>query len=190
MADRQDDALLLAQAVARRICHDLAGPLGTLGNALECLDDPDAMPLAVETEAALTARLRLLRGAWAGGVEALDAHALAALIPGLAGADRLHLNCAALAAPLDGTAARLVLCLLLVASGSLPKGGTIHIGASGEQIWLELEAPNAAWPAALQHPTADDLAPRTLPATLCRRLAQTAGWQLTVAGTHVRGVAG
>jgi histidine phosphotransferase ChpT len=191
--DAQAQKLILVQAVARRLCHDLSGPLGALGAALECLaEEPAAPALASEAATVLTARLRLLRGAWGGGVEALDETALAALCAGLPGAERLRLNTMALACPLDGPAARLCLCLLLIGAAALPKGGTILIGGDDAKIWLELEgpatAPHGGWPAALNHDTTaawlEDPSPRALPAALCRLIAQGAGWRLCIAGTR------
>ena len=185
-----DNKLMLAQAVTRRICHDLAGLLGTLNGTLEMTaDDPEAAALAAETAGALSARLKLLRGAWGGGVEALDQAALQALLPGLHGAERLRLNANAVTAPLDGAAARLCLCLLLVAAPALPKGGTILVGATGGSVWVELEGPGAAWPASLAGPASDAWqdaeAPRSLPHALCRLLAAAEGWHLQVSGTRV-----
>jgi histidine phosphotransferase ChpT len=193
--EAQDERLVLAQAVARRICHDLAGLLGTLGGTLELIgEEPDAADLAGETAAVLTARVRLLRGAWGGGVEALDQSAIAALMPGLPGFERLQLNCAALTQPLEGAAARLCLCLLLVGAAGLPKGGTLVLGGHEAAIWLELQGPGAEWPHVLsedaQSTWAEADLPRGLPAALCRLLAEAAGWTLSVAGVRVSAAVG
>jgi histidine phosphotransferase ChpT len=188
--EAQDENLMLAQAVTRRICHDLAGLLGTLGGTLElATDDPEAAALALETAGAAAARLKLLRGAWGGGVEALDAAALQAMLPGLHGAERLQLNAASLTAPLDGAAARLCLCLLLVAGPALPKGGAIHLGGNEASVWVELEGAVIAWPAALADSAdaawEDAAAPRALPHAFCRLLAVAEGWELRVSGARV-----
>jgi histidine phosphotransferase ChpT len=188
--EAQDERLMLAQAVARRLCHDMAGLLGTLGGTLELIgEEPDAAALAGETAAVLSARVRLLRGAWGGGVEALDQAAIAALAPGLPGAERLQLNCDALAEPLEGAAARLCLCLLLVGAAGLPKGGTLVVGGAEAAIWVELQGPGAAWPRVLSEDVrcawAEVDLPRALPAALCRLLADAEGWSVTVAGMRV-----
>ncbi len=190
---REDD-LRLAQAVARRLCHDLAGPVGTLGGALELIGEaPEAASLASEAAATIGARLRLLRGAWGGGVEALDRAALAGLAPGLPGFERLRLNATAVEQALDGTAARLCLCLLLVGAAALPRGGTLVVGGHEAAIWVELEGPGASWPpvlgADLRAAWAEADRPRGLPAALCRLLAEAAGWQLSVAGVRATAVA-
>jgi histidine phosphotransferase ChpT len=192
--EAQDERLVLAQAVARRLCHDVAGLLGTLSGTLDLIGaEPEAASLAAETAAVLSARLRLLRSAWGGGVEALDQAAIQALGPGLPGFERLRLHCAAVAEPLEGPAARICLCLLLVGAASLPKGGTLLLGGGEAAIWVELEGPGAAWPAVLSGDVADAWAevdlPRALPAALCRLLAAAAGWQLSVAGVRVSAVA-
>ena len=122
-------------------------------------------------------------------MEALDQGAIASLAPGLPGAERLRVNGARLAAPLEGTAARLCLCLLLVGAAGLPKGGTVLVGGGEAAIWLELEGPGAAWPEVLGGDTnaawQEAAAPRGLPAALCRLLAEDAGWALRVSGSRV-----
>ena len=50
--------------LARRLCHDLAGPVGAVGTAVEMLGDggdPELVALAADGVAALSALLRLLR---------------------------------------------------------------------------------------------------------------------------------
>jgi histidine phosphotransferase ChpT len=177
-----DEKLLLAQAVTRRICHDLAGLLGTLAGTLElAADDPEAASLAFETAGAASSRLKLLRGAWGGVGEALDAAALHALLPGLHGAERLRLDTAALTTPLDGVPAQLCLCLLLMAAPALPKGGTILVGATPDSVWVDVAGPGASWPAG---PASG------LPRELCERVADAEGWRVRVAGTRVTATLG
>jgi histidine phosphotransferase ChpT len=131
--------------VATRICHDLAGLVGTLGGALDLLDDdPEAAPLARDCAGQLTARLRLFRAAWGGNAGALDGGALAALARGLPGAERLTIDFSGLDGALAEAPARLVLCLLLSAAPALPRGTVIwvtrnkvgvRLGLSGGEVW-------------------------------------------------------
>ena len=65
------DALLLAEALATRMCHDLSGQLNALMGAVELIrDEPgsadEALLLASDAAAALGRRLRLLRVASGG----------------------------------------------------------------------------------------------------------------------------
>ena len=69
--DPGDRALRLAELLAARLCHDFAGPLGSLAGALEiAADDPDgageALAIASESASALAGRVRLYRAAWGG----------------------------------------------------------------------------------------------------------------------------
>jgi hypothetical protein len=175
LAVREGDALGLAEGVARRICHDFAGLLGTLDGLTA---------LAAETAGRLAARVRLLRGAWSGGVEALDAAALLALAHGLPGGERLHVDCADLAGALEGDAARLCLCLMLVGAQSMPRGGTLHVGAAMGEVWMVLQGADAAWPqvASMAGVAGVEDGPRVVPALLCGLLLARLGWRLRVAG--------
>ena len=185
-------AFLLAENVARRICHDFASLLGTLNGLTELsAEDPEAALLAAETARRLVARLQLVRGAWGGGGDDLDAAAIMGLAEGLPGAERLRVDCAALEGVLEGVAARLCLCLLLTGAGAMPRGGTIRVGSAGcaeggcPGIWVALDGPRAAWPASLTEPTdASEADPRGLPAALCQLLAAGSLWRISVEDTR------
>ena len=179
---------LLAENVARRICHDFASLLGTLNGLTELsAEDPEAALLATETARRLVARLQLVRGAWGGGGDDLDAAAITALADGLPGAERLRVDCTALVGVLEGVAARLCLCLLLTGAGAMPRGGTITVGSEDSAegghpgIWVQLDGPRAAWPASLTEPAdASEADPRGLPAALCQLLAAGSLWRISV----------
>jgi histidine phosphotransferase ChpT len=185
LAVMQGDALGLAEGVARRMCHDFAGLLGTLdGLTALAAEDAEAAALAVETAGRLAARVRLLRGAWGGGVEALDAAALLALAHGLPGGERLRVVCAHVAGAVEGDAARLCLCLMLVGAQAMPRGGTLHVGAAADEVWVALAGAGAAWPAAALRaggPAVEE-GPLAVPAVLCGLLAARLGWRLWVDG--------
>lgn len=54
----------LAALLARRLCHDFAGPAGAIGTAVDMLGDgadPELISLTVDSAAALTAALELYR---------------------------------------------------------------------------------------------------------------------------------
>ncbi|WP_299437899.1 histidine phosphotransferase family protein [uncultured Rhodospira sp.] len=65
MPDR--DAVLLAQALCSRLCHDLAGPLGAIGSGAELLEedagetDGEIIDLLSRSAAAASGRLRVCR---------------------------------------------------------------------------------------------------------------------------------
>lgn len=180
-----NERIALAEAVTTRICHDLAGLLGTLGGALEfASEDIEAASLAAETSATLTARVKLLRAAWGGGAGPLSAADIAALSEGLPGIERLHLTLSALPPVLDEVPARLLLCLLLAAVPALPRGGEVRLEYA-DAVSLQVTLPGNTWPAPLLRcieQNAVDLdifdSPRQLAAPLAWMVATQAGWLL------------
>jgi histidine phosphotransferase ChpT len=147
-------ALRLAELLTARLCHDLSGALGTVVGALEMArDDPsmaaDALPLAGDASRELSARLRLLRAAWADGIGGMLTADLLNLLQGMSQARRLRID----AAQLDQDAAftpnggRLLLNVLMVAAESLPRGGLLTIsGSPTGQIVVAIDGAGAAWP--------------------------------------------
>jgi histidine phosphotransferase ChpT len=188
--DAQERPLVLSEGVARRICHDFAGLLGSLqGLTALAGDDAEAAALAHETACRLSARVQLLRGAWGGSVDELDAAAICALAGGLVGGERLQVDCSALKRVLADAPARLCLCMLIVAAGALPRGGKIAVGSDPAGFWLSLEGRDASWPAILGAVTPPDAyGARELAILLCNMLARDMGWHMLVHGT--RAVAG
>ena len=188
------DAVRLASTLATRLCHDMAGLLGTLAGTLDMADeDPEAKELAAETMATLIARVRLLRTAWGGGGGALDAGAILDLAAGLPGVERWRLELSALTGTLEETPARLVLCLMLTALGGMPRGGVMSLTTAprgGVRIGLAGKA--AGWPPALAACAESEAAcrraaqaPGSLPAPLVCLLARQAGWRIDVDGCEV-----
>jgi histidine phosphotransferase ChpT len=142
------DALRLPAALAARICHDIAGPLGSLAGTLDMLaedGDPEALAIARESASILAARLRLLRAAWAEDVEVPGTRIMQALVPGLPNAERLRVTL-----ELDQAMApalrRLGLNLLLLGSAALPRGGDIVLHGEAGALRLRVIGRNAAWP--------------------------------------------
>ncbi len=184
----EDDAVAFAATLATRLCHDVAGLLGTLAGTLELADEDDeARQLAAETAQTLIARVRLLRAAWGGGAGPLDAATIGALAEGLPGIERLRLDTSGLPGELAETPSRLILCLLLAALPGLPRGGSIAVAvAPGGAIRMRLSGQAAAWPDTLAICAANAAAcwsantPRTLAAPLACLLAQEAGWRIAV----------
>jgi len=144
----------LATALATRLCHDLAGTLGSLMGALEMAkDDPDlhgeALSLAHDATSTLSARLRLTRIAWGALADPISTAELTDLAAGLPRGRRMRLH-------LDGLtsgrrfapdAARLLLNLLMLALESLAGAGDLTISdtPNGDTV-LTISGPRAAWP--------------------------------------------
>ncbi len=185
------DRLALADALCARLCHDIAGPLGTLIGSLELAAEDaeaaaEALPLAGEVAAAMGARLRLLRAAWTTDCGTLGADGLARLAGGLP--DRVRVDLSALGAgPFAPPVARLLLNVLLLAVESLPRGGTVALaGAPGGPMAATLAGPSAAWPAALAQPGRPIDDPRTVQPPLCTLLAAAAGFRLSAEAATLR----
>jgi histidine phosphotransferase ChpT len=180
------DPITLAGMVAARMCHDLAGSLGALTGTLELAvedRDEDALRLSLALAQEVSARLRLLRGAWGSNTDLPD---WASLLAGLPGADRLRVDPARLDLS-DNRLRQLALSLILVAGVSMPRGGTIRASGTDKRIVVELEGQRAAWPDKLVRCLRDEAAlmdacesPRDLPVALACLQARAAGRSLTL----------
>ncbi len=179
-------AASLAATLATRLCHDVAGLLGTMAAMIDMADeDPEAKLLAAETARTLMARVRLLRAAWGGGAGPLDAAAIAGLAEGLPGIERLRLDLSGLPDQLAEAPARLALCLLLAALPGMPRGGVITIASAGRGgVQVSLTGPSAAWPALLADGASWATAgsPGGLAVPLACLVAESIGWCVRVNG--------
>ncbi|SDH46646.1 histidine phosphotransferase family protein [Roseospirillum parvum] len=191
-----DPELALAQLLATRLCHDLAGPLGAVGAGVELLAEeggaPDAatLSLIVDSQRAMSARLRFLRAA-------LGWTASGAPLTGPAGRDLLaallahQVPAVELAWGIDPTAPsgglRLALNVALVGLDTLP--GCRALALAGDaQGRLEVSlgggagAPRDSLLEVLRGLAPGD-GPRTAHAAYTRRLALVDGWTLTASPT-------
>ena len=147
------DALFLAETLATRLCHDLAGQVNALIGAVEVLrDDPDpdpeAIDLANDAGESLVHRLRLARAAW-GRVEGpMGMDEWRTLVAGMARRGvRMDLDGMSATGSFAPAAAQLTLNVLLLASESLPAGGVIEVaGQPGQEFVVRISGPRAAWP--------------------------------------------
>jgi histidine phosphotransferase ChpT len=183
-------ATRLADALCARICHDLAGPLGTLMGVLElAVSDPDsvaeALPLASETATLMGLRLQLLRAAWAGDCGPLTTPALARLAAGLP--PRVRAELAGLEADeFPAPVARVLVNMLLLGAEALPRGGTVSLsGGPDGDVLLVADGKDAAWPpgtmrALLEPRTAPLDSPYGVLAPLVGHLAHAAGLRVSV----------
>jgi histidine phosphotransferase ChpT len=146
------DSVHLAELLCARLCHDLAGALGSLTSTLELAETRPGGPRLVEAVAAgedLTRRIRLLRAAWGGDGGRLDLARLRDLARGVPGGDRIEIDLTDLPrrfvfAPGVG---RVVLNLLLLAPETMPRGGLMALTPAGEALVLRIAGTRAAWPA-------------------------------------------
>jgi hypothetical protein len=188
-----DKLLAMAECMAARLCHDVAGLASTIAGMLEmALDDEavgggadgEAAVLATEAAQLLALRVRLYRAAWGGG--ALEPGAAAALCEGLPNRSKLTLSIDPAVWAGEGTGARLALCLLLAASTALPAGGVITVTTADGGFSVLLAGRKAAWPDALFSKDAGLTAEaRTMAAPMAALVAGTQGWRLEREGLCV-----
>lgn len=147
------DTIRLVELVCARLCHDLGGLIGTVGNALDMLAedasrDNEVLAFAASATHALTQRLRLMRTAWGPAGEAIALPALVILATQALAARRIGLDVRALApgCVFPPATARVVVNLIVLASDCLPKGGTIVLLGDPDDLLVRIDGPGAAWP--------------------------------------------
>jgi histidine phosphotransferase ChpT len=148
------DTVRLLELVCARLCHDLGGLIGTVGNALDMVADDtgrdnEVLAFASSAAHALTQRLRLMRAAWGPEAGAMTVPALAGLVTPALAVHRIGLDTRAL--PPDCVFApavtRVVLNLIVLAGDCLAKGGTIVLMGAPADLLVRMTGPGAAWPA-------------------------------------------
>lgn len=118
-----------ASLIARRLLHDLAGPLSAIVTAADLLDgDEEIRTLIVDSAAALAASLRLHRFVLAPATnpDAGD-EAQTLLAAWVATREAMTLDWAVAATPLDAARAAVMLGLAMCAIEAAPGGGTLRI---------------------------------------------------------------
>jgi histidine phosphotransferase ChpT len=142
--------LRLAQLVCSRLCHDLAGLTGAIANGAELLaespgTDAEALSLIGQSARQANARIAFFRVAFGANAPAQTLADTVTVAEAMLAGSPVRL------APPSGVAARirlspdsvrLVLAVLMVAAGSLSRGGTIRIEAAevGDGIGVSLTA--------------------------------------------------
>ena len=142
----------LAALLCARICHDLVSPISALGTALEVLDDADnpdmhgdALDLIKLSAGQASAKLQYLRlafgaGGSAPGVIGLDQ--VRELVDGLYGDGKVTVSLGDDIGELSKDSVRLLLNMVMMAVGAVPRGGSVEARRSedGTRQILELVA--------------------------------------------------
>ncbi len=134
--------LRIAELMASRLCHDLVGPIGAVGNGLELLSDDefgmadDAMRLTASSARQASSILQFFRLAYgmAGARVGPDYSQLRDLTAALLESSKTALEWPKLEAPAgipDG-AGKAVLNMIALAHEALPRGGKILVDISGD----------------------------------------------------------
>jgi histidine phosphotransferase ChpT len=162
------ETMRLVELTSARLCHDLGGLIGTVGNALEMMTedeggDNEVHAFASSAAKALAQRLRLMRAAWGPESETMTITALRALIVPALGARRIGLDMRTLPAGSVFTppVARVVLNLIMLAGDCLPRGGTVVLMGTPGDLLVRIDGPGAAWPTGLVPCLGDETAALT-----------------------------
>jgi len=144
--------LKLAEIISARLCHDLAGPIGTLSATLEMVADggadaAEALEIAHDAARALQSTLRFVRAAWAVDGAELEAAAIRDYCIGLPRARKVSFKFDELVGVFEAPMSRSLLNLTMLAIESLPRGGTVTLGGNQEDgAVMTINGPGAAWP--------------------------------------------
>jgi len=131
----------VAELLASRLCHDLVGPIGAVGNGLELLADDefgmadDAMQLTTKSAKQASGILQFFRLAYgmAGARVGADYTQIRDLSAALLSNMRTELDWKTVAAPEDAPNGlpKLVLNMVALAQEALPRGGRLTVEISG-----------------------------------------------------------
>lgn len=147
------DTIRLVELICARLCHDLGGLIGTVGNALDMVtedagQDNEVLAFASSAAHALTQRLRLMRTAWGPESDAITLPALVRLVSQALAARRVRVDASALPADcvFPPPVGRVALNLIVLGCDSLPRGGTIVLLGDPVDLLVRIVGPGAAWP--------------------------------------------
>ncbi len=136
------DPMDLAALLCSRVCHDVIGPVGAIGNGLEMLDeekDPAMRDVALElikkSAQSASARLQFCRLAFgaAGSVgAAIDTGDAEKVARGLIVTERVSMTWNAARQLMPKNKVKLLLNLCLIAASTIPRGGVVEVDAKGE----------------------------------------------------------
>lgn len=136
------EALDLAALLCSKVCHDLISPVGAVVNGIEVMeDDPDeqtktfALELIKKSASTASARLQFCRiafGAAGSAGASIDTGDAESVARGMMEDDKTKLTWKLPRVLLPKNRVKLLLNMLLLAGGTIPRGGTIMIEPEGE----------------------------------------------------------
>ena len=140
-ATQAEIGLAAVELLASRLCHDLVGPVGAIGNGLELLAEESSrfagetvtlVTRSAERTAALLALFRAAFGA-SGGQPGFGLGEAQRVIADVLQGGKVVMDWPEETQPGPLGVAKLVLVLLLVAGETLPRGGTIAVRTSQDK---------------------------------------------------------
>ncbi|MDZ7823268.1 MAG: histidine phosphotransferase family protein [Ahrensia sp.] len=139
----------LGSLLCSRVCHDVISPVGAINNGLELLDeggmDEDAMALIRQSAVNASARLQFARiafgAAGSAGVQ-IDTGDAQVVAENYMKNEKPEFTWQGTRAYLPKAKVKLILNLLLIANGSVPRGGSVDFSmeTEGENITLTFTA--------------------------------------------------
>jgi histidine phosphotransferase ChpT len=146
------DALDLSALLCSRVCHDVISPVGAIVNGLEVLEDESdpsmkefALDLIRKSARQASARLQFARiafGAAGSAGSLIDIGDAEQVAKGFFQDDKITLNWTSPRILMPKNQVKLLLNLIVIATGAIPRGGSINLTVSGdaEQPFFELAA--------------------------------------------------
>jgi histidine phosphotransferase ChpT len=136
------DSLDLAALLCSRVCHDVISPVGAIVNGLEVLEDENdasmrdfALDLIRKSARQASARLQFARlafGAAGSAGASIDLGDAEQVARGMFQDDKVKLSWTAQRALLPKNRVKLLLNLLVIATNTVPRGGTIDVTVTGD----------------------------------------------------------
>jgi histidine phosphotransferase ChpT len=124
----------LASLLCSRICHDVISPVGALNNGLELLDEPgaeaDALNLIKISAKNASARLQFARiafGAAGSAGSQIDTGDAESVAMAYMANEKAQLSWSGARSYLPKSVVKLILNMILIGSGSVPRGGTLDV---------------------------------------------------------------
>ncbi|MEP1113679.1 MAG: histidine phosphotransferase family protein [Nitratireductor sp.] len=124
----------LAALLCSRVCHDIISPVGAINNGLELLDeggaDEDAMALIRQSARTASARLQFARIAFGAAGSAgmqIDTGDAASVAAAFFANEKPELEWNGARALLPKNEVKLLLDLVMVAAGAIPRGGRLAV---------------------------------------------------------------
>ncbi len=200
MSTTIDTAML--ELLASKICHDLISPIGAINNGLEFMEDmgPDAGPEARELIAfsaqQASAKLQAFRYAYGAGgadgnIKPADIHKSIQQIVGAETKIAQDWDAQANLGSLAGQPAfcKILICALLLAMESLPKGGKLSALADGDGVIVRAEGTDAglrghAHEALNLKVSFENLEPKDVHACMTGLMAQCYGFKVVPSSPH------
>ena len=135
-------ALDLAALVASRVCHDIISPVGALANGLEVLEEEQgeemrefAMELISKSAKSASAKLKFARlafGASGSAGASIDTGEAEEVVRGYMEGEKPEMSWEGVRSLVPKNRVKLLLNLVLLGLGAIPRGGSIAIRIDGE----------------------------------------------------------